>query len=161
RRPAGDVTALALTLLREAGPADLRITFGPRTTVGELADALALRDPAGFDGPTGTLGVETPDGTVPLDPAVAVAGCGLPSGVRVRLIAASGHSPNTEAAEQAGVLQVLAGPDAGRGPFPLSPGGNVIGRDRGCAVQLTDPLVSKQHARVTIGDIVEIADLGA
>jgi S-DNA-T family DNA segregation ATPase FtsK/SpoIIIE len=37
----------------------------------------------------------------------------------------------------------------------------VVGRDRTCAVRLSDPLVSKQHARVTIADVVEIADLGA
>ncbi|MFC7482822.1 FHA domain-containing protein [Luedemannella flava] len=55
----------------------------------------------------------------------------------------------------------MSGPDAGRGPFPLVAGSTLVGRDRDCAVRLTDPLVSKHHARISVGDVVEIVDLGA
>ena len=52
----------------------------------------------------------------------------------------------------AATLSVLSGPDAGR-EFPLAEGTSVIGRDASCDVQLTDPLISKRHARITIGEV--------
>ena len=44
-----------------------------------------------------------------------------------------------------GVVIVRSGPDAGL-TFNLMDGDNIIGRDRGSAVELTDPAVSRRHA---------------
>jgi pSer/pThr/pTyr-binding forkhead associated (FHA) protein len=44
-----------------------------------------------------------------------------------------------------GVLIAQAGPDAGQ-TFPLGPGDNVIGRDPGCNVLLSDDAASRRHA---------------
>ena len=52
---------------------------------------------------------------------------------------------DTPNAGRAGVLIVQTGPDAGKS-FPLVEGANVIGRNPGVAVQLTDDAVSREHA---------------
>ncbi|WP_344088172.1 FHA domain-containing protein [Luedemannella helvata] len=157
------MTDVRLTLIRESGDAvDLVVTVGPDTTVGEVAHALATRDPArGPAWPAVTLAVGgTADGT-PLPADALVATVGPRSGARVRLMPASRLHAAAEAEEPAATLEIVAGPDAGRGPFPLPAGNATVGRDRACAVRLTDPLVSKHHARITVGDVVEIVDLGA
>jgi DNA segregation ATPase FtsK/SpoIIIE, S-DNA-T family len=166
------VSDLKLTLLRDGAPGhegrdtvDVVATVGPGLTVGELAAALAVRDPDRASGPDParvvvTLAVDGPDGG-PLPPDATVARVGPRSGARVRLVPASGLYPITATTEQVGVLEVLAGPDAGRDPFPLRPGVTVVGRDRDCDVRLTDELVSKQHARIVVGDVVEIMDMGS
>jgi DNA-binding winged helix-turn-helix (wHTH) protein len=46
--------------------------------------------------------------------------------------------------------------------FELAPGTSVIGRDRGCAVQIDADSISRQHARVVVtGSEVSIEDLGS
>ncbi len=52
---------------------------------------------------------------------------------------------------------MLSGPDVGR-EFPLPSGTSYIGRDRDVDIRLTDPLTSKRHARITVGETVEIVD---
>ena len=37
----------------------------------------------------------------------------------------------------------------------------MLGRDASCDVRLTDPLISKRHARITISDVAEIVDTGS
>ena len=57
----------------------------------------------------------------------------------------------------AATLRVLSGPDVGR-EFPLPSGTSYIGRGRDADIRLTDPLTSKRHARITVGETVEIVD---
>ncbi|MFN8074056.1 MAG: FtsK/SpoIIIE domain-containing protein [Kineosporiaceae bacterium] len=57
----------------------------------------------------------------------------------------------------AATLRAISGPDQGR-EFPLHHGTNLVGRDYGCDVRLSDPLVSKRHARIHVTDVVEIVD---
>lgn len=61
-----------------------------------------------------------------------------------------------------GTLRVVAGPDAPRA-FALSGAELLIGRERGCQVQLVaDPTVSRRHARLTLRDgIAIVEDLGS
>jgi diguanylate cyclase (GGDEF)-like protein len=57
-------------------------------------------------------------------------------------------------------LMILAGPDTGE-IFPIEHG-DLIGRDRDCAVRLRAPAVSRQHARLCfVGDDLFIEDLGS
>ena len=60
----------------------------------------------------------------------------------------------------AAMLRVLVGPDAGR-EFPLPFGASIVGRDRDVDVRLSDPLVSKHHARMNVNDVLEIVDLNS
>ncbi len=46
-------------------------------------------------------------------------------------------------------------------PSRSSRGSNVIGRDPDVAVKLTDALASKRHARIIVGDDLEIIDMGS
>ena len=48
-------------------------------------------------------------------------------------------------------LRVERGPDAGRA-LAIPPDGGVIGRQAGVELALTDPLISRRHARVDLRD---------
>ena len=66
-------------------------------------------------------------------------------------------TPGANRGPAAATLRVLSGPDVGR-EFPLPSGTSYIGRDRDVDIRLTDPLTSKRHARITVGETVEIVD---
>ncbi|WP_084124607.1 FtsK/SpoIIIE domain-containing protein [Demequina sp. NBRC 110054] len=91
-----------------------------------------------------------------LDPACDVHAAGLRSGDEVCVVAApsEGHAP------AAAAVRAVSGPDAGT-VFPLRRGVNVVGRDPGSAVRLTDPLVAGRHAAIHVGVGIEIHDLGS
>ncbi|WP_344128652.1 FHA domain-containing protein, partial [Luedemannella flava] len=162
-RPRFGMTELKVTLVRESGDAvDLAVTVGAGTTVGELAHALATRDPErSRTWSAVTLAVSGPDGGTALPVSALVGDVGPRPGARVRVMPASAFHRDGARGEPAATLEIVSGPDAGRGPFPLVAGSTLVGRDRDCAVRLTDPLVSKHHARISVGDVVEIVDLGA
>ena len=58
------------------------------------------------------------------------------------------------------VATVVSGPDAPK-EFRLRPGVSYIGRDPGCEVRLNDALVSRRHAKLLIGEAIEIVDEGS
>ena len=66
-------------------------------------------------------------------------------------------TPGANRGPAAATLRVLSGPDVGR-EFPLPSGTSYIGRDRDVDIRLTDPLTSKRHARITVGETIEIVD---
>ena len=66
-------------------------------------------------------------------------------------------TPGANRGPAAATLRVLSGPDVGR-EFSLPSGTSYIGRDRDVDIRLTDPLTSKRHARITVGETVEIVD---
>lgn len=155
---------LKLTLLRPGGDAsDVVVTVEPTAPLLSVAEALAERDPQRPGGearsPVG-LRLHAEDGRTALPPPHAtVADVALRSGSRVSLgpitdLAAHGRGP------AAATLRVLDGPDAGR-EFPVPLGASIIGRAHGCDVRLDDPLVSKEHARLNVGDTVELVDLNS
>ncbi len=153
---------LKLTLLRPGGDAaDVVVTVEPTAPLSAVAEALAERDPrGGGTGHAGRVGLRlhADDGRTTLPPPDAtVAEVALRSGSRVSLAPTSEYSDGSRGAPVA-TLRVLDGPDAGR-EFPLPQGSSVIGRARSSDVRLTDPLVSKEHARLNVGDTVEIVDL--
>ena len=156
---------LKLTLHRsEQEPVDLLATVDAATTVGDLAAYLERADPNGsrtppaVDGSAPTLGLVA-DNHRALDPRLPVGDSGLDSGATVS-VTRSGTRYTEGDNGSAAVATVVSGPDAGH-DFNLHAGSNLIGRERGCEIRLTDPLVSRQHARLNIGDVAEIIDLGS
>ncbi|HHX86439.1 MAG TPA: FHA domain-containing protein, partial [Actinomycetales bacterium] len=159
---------LRLSYVRPEGrTTNLGITVDATALVGDLARALYRQDPAhdGAEAPGGlTLSVErrTAQGTTAvLDPDRNLIEAGLRSGSLVRL---SRERPADSVGKDRGPavaqLRVLSGPDKGR-EFALPAGVSHIGRLPSCDVHLTDPLVSKRHARVVVGESIGIVDQGS
>jgi S-DNA-T family DNA segregation ATPase FtsK/SpoIIIE len=154
---------LKLTLQPGQGrpAADLLVTVDPETPVGAVAERLARSDsdsPPDLTGPH-TLARPGPAGT-DIDPRTSVADAGLSSGAIVALVRVREQLSPDSVPPTAAVLFVISGPDAGR-EFPLPVGTSVVGRDRDCEVRLTDPLTSRKHAKIHVGETIEIADLGS
>ncbi|NQX28325.1 FHA domain-containing protein [Microbacteriaceae bacterium VKM Ac-2854] len=159
---------LKLSLRRDSGAvSDVVVTVDATVSVGDVAAALWRADPARVDAadaapPLLTLDVHSADGLGRprrVHPDLAIVESGVRSGGRVQIVHASSAfvEPGQDRGPTVAVLRVLSGPDAGR-EFPLPAGSSQLGRDRGVDVRLSDPLVSKRHARVNIGDTVEIVD---
>lgn len=150
---------LKLTLETARDAVDVIVDADPSARVGALADRMAAAGarPEVEEGHTLEL---QGHGSGEIEAASLISQSGLRSGCRVRLVAPGGRFGAPKAASAAAILRVLSGPDQGR-EFPLTAGASVIGRDPVCEAQLTDPLVSRQHARILIGDTVELIDLGS
>jgi S-DNA-T family DNA segregation ATPase FtsK/SpoIIIE len=169
---------LKLTYERGGGrpDADLLVSTETTTTVGALADYLAAADPgSGDSGRGGSTGGDDSKGRAAgghtlvlvgarrhnLAPGARLGDSGILSGATVAL-AGTGDISGAEGPPRqvAAVVHVVSGPDEGR-EFPLPAGSVVVGRDRSCEVRLSDPLVSRRHARMTIGETVELVDMGS
>jgi S-DNA-T family DNA segregation ATPase FtsK/SpoIIIE len=153
---------LKLNLSRPDGShTDLMVTLDADCTVGALAERIANSDPhrpSTAHNPASTsrtLVRGGQSGPVTLNPAIAVLESGLASGSSIALADAPTAQAGTN--EVWAVLHVLSGPDAGRS-FDLRAGSNTVGRGRQCSVQLADPMVSTLHARIVVGETIEIVD---
>lgn len=147
---------LKLRLLADGHPDDVVVHVAPQTTVGELAAAL-FPDAVPTDTPTAQLAlvidVDTPERRV-LAPDTRIDDSGIRSGSAV------GPSTTllaTAAPATVATLTVHDGPDA-PATYALPAGRSSIGRGADRDVRLTDPLVSKRHAHVVVGDVIEILD---
>jgi S-DNA-T family DNA segregation ATPase FtsK/SpoIIIE len=156
---------LKFTLRRQGAPdVDLLATVDAGATVGDLAGHLLRADPRrhGTAPPTArdmpTLRLAGPRDRT-LDPALKLAESGLHSGMTAA-VTLTPDTYDTRRGDTVAVVTVTAGPDTGR-EFVLQSRTTVIGRDRGCDVRLTDPMVSRQHARLTVGGSAEVVDLGS
>ena len=143
----------------EGEPVNVQITADATATAGDLARALA-KGPSADAGPPDdeslTLEVTAADGRPTLlSPTQQVINSGLVSGAVVGVRHAPRHGLDRGAV--VALLRVVDGPDAGI-EVPLPVGTSTIGRSPGCDVRLTDPMVSKDHARLEIRDGVEIVD---
>jgi len=156
------VTLFKLTYHRPGGDeVDLLVRADPGSTVGALADAVALRDPqASGSGMPMTLAQQVAGRAAVLPAEAPLDACGLRSGSVVTLLPAGAYPPDPALDRDVAVLRVVEGRDAGLS-VPLRPGGTTIGRDPACDIQLTDPQVSKRHARIDVGSTVEIVDLNS
>ncbi len=148
---------LKLTLEEGAGKTtDLVVDAEAHTPVASLAEWVARRNPTGPASGDHTLAVRRADRSEVLRPTTPLSESGLRSGDVVVLTdsaAAAAAAPQQLAA----TVRVIAGPDAGA-TFDLPGGSSNVGRERDNAVQLRDPLVSKHHARIVVGDVVEVID---
>jgi DNA segregation ATPase FtsK/SpoIIIE, S-DNA-T family len=156
---------IKVTLERPASDVDLVLTADADATVGDVAEALASRDPdgGGLPAPRGrasyTLSV-IDSGRTALDPDLTLADSGIKSGARIAVTPA-GDRYADRAARPAARITVLQGPDAG-GSVTLPAGNQTIGRQSDCDVRLTDTLVSRRHVRVFLAPgSAEFLDLGS
>lgn len=100
------------------------------------------------------------DGTATvLDPASYLSDAKVASGEVVRVTPATGAATQLSS-PLAAIVRVVEGPDAGT-EFQLRRGSFVIGRDAEVDLRLSDPMVSKRHARIEVSDTVDIIDLNS
>lgn len=156
---------LRLTLRKPDRDVDLSISVDATATVGDVAATLGAAAPD-KPGPTldptrTTLRLYDQAGQISrdLNPRTMLVESGLRSGSVVMVAPVSGQGPNRNL-RLAGHVLVLDGPDRGA-KFEIPFGSCEVGRIPGLAVTLTDPLVSKRHMRITIGDGVEVHDLNS
>ncbi|XAS67891.1 FtsK/SpoIIIE domain-containing protein [Micrococcaceae bacterium Sec5.7] len=159
---------IRLTLRRDPGEAkDLAVTVDGRATVADIATQLWAADPE-------RRGTPAPANlSLSIDEAFVAGGMkgniltrtdnllesGLRPGSIVSLTRVSEHfaAPGANRGPAAATLRILSGPDVGQ-EFSLPSGTSYIGRDRDVDVRLSDPMTSKRHARITVGETVEIVD---
>lgn len=160
---------LKLGLRRQAGsPVDIVVTADSTATVEDLARAIADNDPlsahlARAPHTSLTLAVAPPTSSEPvvLQPDLLVGDAPIGSGFNAAVVAhAARGRVQGDPSAPAAVMLVRSGPDAGR-EFTLARGHSMIGRDAGADVVLSDPLVSKRHARVEVDQGVELVDLNS
>ncbi|ALE05218.1 cell division protein FtsK [Arthrobacter sp. ERGS1:01] len=161
---------IRLTLRRSpAEDANLAVTVDGLATVGDIATELYLADPARRGAaPPKNLSLLVEESMVgalrgrTLAPDANLQESGLRPGATVSLTQVSEqfHLPSHERGPAAATLRVLAGPDTGK-EFALPQGTSYVGRDFGADVRLSDPMTSKRHARITVGESVEIVDTGS
>jgi S-DNA-T family DNA segregation ATPase FtsK/SpoIIIE len=160
---------LKLTLQRPSGPAvDIVVTTDAAASVGEVAAAIAALDPfrakiGAVTAGSSTLQVVDPGGAANkvLEPEVALAEAAIGSGATVAVVD-PGIAAVPAKAEAAAALVVVDGPDAGAS-FPLPVGTRYLGRDATVSdVTLSDPLVSKRHARIDVfSQAIRLVDLNS
>jgi len=146
----------------------LSVSVATDTTVGDVAKQLFQMD-------SSRTGIEPfSDATLVVTPLSAGAdvapravdaeapfeSSGIRSGDHVEVVSGAAAQTSAAAAAAVAVVNVVSGADAGKS-FSLYPGSNVIGRDADVAVKLTDSLASKRHARIIVGDDLEIIDMGS
>ncbi|MGH3151741.1 MAG: FHA domain-containing protein, partial [Streptosporangiaceae bacterium] len=152
---------IKITLERPAGEIDLALTADADATVGDVADALAARDPDRAAPPGGASTLIVVDSArVTLDPELTLIDSGIKSGARIAISPASDRYPNA-AARPVAIITVLDGPDRGQ-HIPLPGGNQTIGRAAGCDLRLSDTLVSRRHVRVFLAPgSADLLDLGS
>ena len=135
-------------------------------TVGDVADHLFRADATrvGTPLPADATLLVTPvsQGVAPsrLAPRdAALVSVGLRSGDHVDIVPGT-VSLAHESSPSVAVVTVIAGPEKGK-VVSLRGGSHVIGRDQGAAVSLADPLASGRHARLVVGETLEIVDMGS
>lgn len=159
---------IRLTLRREPAEAkDLAVTVDGLATVADIAVQLWAADPDRKGTPP------PPNLSLRIDEAFVAGGMrglvlerkdnlldsGLRPGSVVSLTQVSEQFSTAGASRgpAAATLRVLSGPDVGQ-EFSLPSGTSYIGRDHDVDIRLSDPLTSKRHARITVGETVEIVD---
>lgn len=158
---------LRVTLVPEAtgrAPLDVEVEHDATATVADLADALTQvlgpAPPSAFGTASGGWAPRVA-GSIPAA-SVGLGDLAIRSGTVLHVLPAPPDWRSTTALVRnpVGTMHITAGVGAGR-EFPLMRSDVVIGRDPICDVRLDDPLVSREHVRVRIADLPEIADLGS
>ena len=159
---------LKLTVRRAGAPVDLVVTADATATVADVTAALVAGDPTGVLGATAaeTLRVTDPYGSAAgprtLDPIAALGDTALLSGSSIEVVQGADAASVRDGAHGAPVarVRILSGPEVGS-EFAIPAGSTTIGRDRDVDIRLTDPMVSKRHARLNVADAIEVIDLNS
>lgn len=153
---------LCLSILPSAGsglpPVDVEVRSTPDATVGDLAGALGLH----LAGRGGSLLAPTTGGQ-PWPAARRLRDCELRSGQVVEVTAVNPswlNAPDAPPSAPVAIVEVLSGPDAGRS-FTITTPAFTIGRAEECAVRLSDPQISRRHARIAVEEHPVITDEGS
>ncbi|WP_072804066.1 FtsK/SpoIIIE domain-containing protein [Rhodococcoides yunnanense] len=156
---------LKLILRRPSGQTvDLSMVADATASVGDVARALADGDPRSSiaSNPDLTLTVEQSafesavDGRQ-LDPGVNLVDSGVRSGSTVTIGKYSRSASVSRRGRAIAMLRVLSGPDAGR-EFLLPEGASTIGSSAESDISLSDGNVLGSHARIHVGESIEIVD---
>ncbi|WP_255372019.1 FHA domain-containing protein [Cellulosimicrobium sp. CUA-896] len=153
---------LKATLHRPEGTQDdIVVTADAGATIGEIAGTIARVDPRGPAAPDRplTLLAQLPGQERPaaLPPDAALGEAWIGSGAVVAVV--DRELPGFDA-PRAGHVRAAVRVE-GQPVHELSEGSYVVGRSPECDVVLDDPLVSKRHLRVDVGDTVDVVDLGS
>ncbi len=154
---------IKVKLARESGTTsvDLQITFEASTTVGALAYYLSESDPifdrSGIRSPT--ISFVGPN-AYPIAPSLTINESGIRSGSEIKVVNFDAGYEHDDSGSYAAIVKVEAGPDAGK-EFKVRFGSSTIGRDRQCEIRLSDVAVSRLHAKINVGDVIEMVDLGS
>lgn len=152
-------TRVVLRRPRAATP--VTITTEATATVGDLADALVRADPASAVPGEPELSIHRPDDVdfrrIRRDTSLSEAGFRAGSTIAVTPRDASEITSGSAAVAR---LVVVAGPDSGQ-EIELGAGVATIGRGPDCDLRLTDSQVSRLHARLLVGDQIEVVDAGS
>lgn len=136
---------------------DIQITADATATVGDVASTMAKASGLPDAAAGHTMRVTEVNGreATVLGRRVSLLDSGLRSGSTIELVPAT----QEVAARGPGVavLRIVDGPDKGT-EVSLPFGTSKIGRSPECDVRLNDQLVSKIHARINVGDRIEIID---
>lgn len=159
---------LRLSLTRPDGTiAIVSVAAPPEATVGVVAEHLFRADPnrSGLPLPQEptlvvtprSLGANAPSRSV--DPTIDIASSGIRSGDHVSVVPTA-NAHGVDVSDALATVTVVEGADKGK-TFALHAGSHVIGRDADVSVRLADPLASKRHARIIVGDSIEVVDMGS
>jgi len=155
---------LKLALVRGDGSiVDLVVTADGSTSIGEVASAIAERDPRSSHVGASRLTIEYrpagrrgPGARIP--PTALLREGRLASGATVALAESRPSPPAIE--DAVAVLEVLTGPQRGE-IVRLAPGRHSIGRSPKADIAIRDPMISAMHARIDVDHEVELVDLGS
>ncbi len=134
---------------------DVVFEVEPAATFGDLADALHAVQPLTVPA---TLRVARTGQTPRRDDRVA--DVDVRSGDRVVLVDAV-NAAFSVTPEAFGATLVVTAPDGAQTEYPLRYGDSTIGRDLDNDVVVKDPQFSRRHARITVTDVITVADLGS
>jgi S-DNA-T family DNA segregation ATPase FtsK/SpoIIIE len=139
-------------------PVDVVVRAQPYATVGDLAVSLGRHLAPGRKG---LLVAPVRDGVV-LPAGQRLAECGLRSGdlLEVAAVPASWLGEPGEPVRPRATLRVVDGPDAGLA-VDVTGDSATIGRGASCTLALTDPLVSRRHARLLLTPRPLLVDEGS
>ena len=158
---------LKLTLLRPGGTTDdILVTAEPNATLGDIARAIAEKDPqrpAGTatddppetesSGAAQTLRIHRPGAAEAelLSPSRVIGEAHIGSGLAVSVadLDASRGQIAFGDVDLVADLRVVSGPAQGEA-FLVASGSLIIGRDSSCDIVLHDSMVSKRHARIEV-----------
>lgn len=159
---------LKLSLTRsDSSTTIVSIAAPPEATVGVVADQLFRADPTRSGMPVPqeptlvvtprSLGADAPSRSI--DPSMDIASSGIRSGDHVAIVPTA-NAHGVDVSDALATVTVVEGADKGK-TFALPAGSHVIGRDADVSVRLADPLASKRHARIIVGDSIEVVDMGS
>lgn len=151
------------------GPVDIVVTADATATVGDVARCVADTDPMNPDAfvdvdvtlrvaPPGRSELTTLDPSTPIGEAPIGSGfTAVVADARTRAVAAAPLGAGSVA-----VIRIRPPGSAPASEFELTAGQTTIGRDAASDVVVSDPMVSKRHARIDVTDDgVSIVDLNS